>query len=104
MCIRDSIPRWSRFSPMLSTAGGSAALVLGLWLVLTNAILSASGGSVLGFVPFAVHYDALSGAFLIAFGASAAAASLSVVGEEPRSPAEGAVYPLFLVSIAIVLG
>ena len=98
------IPRWSRFSPMFSTAGAGAALILGLWLVLTNASLSASGGTVLGFVPFAVHYDALSGAFLIAFGASAGAASLSVVGEEPRSPAEGAVYPLFLGSIAIVLG
>jgi hydrogenase-4 component B len=58
----------------------------------------------LGFSPFAVRYDSLSGAFLVAFGLSAATASLSVVGERARSRAEEAAYPSFLASILLVLG
>jgi len=98
------VPRLSFVSPQLSTAGSLMALALGGALLMTGTSLSASGGSVLGFVPFAVHYDGLSGAFLLALGASAGAASFSVIGARPRSAAEGATYPLFLASILIVLG
>jgi hydrogenase-4 component B len=97
-------PQLSLRSPYLSTAGSLLALALGGGLLITGSTLSASGGSVLGFVPFAIHYDGLSGAFLIAFGVSAAASSFSVVGAQPRSAAEGAVFPLFLASILLVLG
>jgi hydrogenase-4 component B len=65
---------------------------------------SAGAGGVLGFTPLAVRYDGLSGAFLVAFGLSAGAASLSVVGERPRTKLEGAAYPLFLASIVLVIG
>jgi formate hydrogenlyase subunit 3/multisubunit Na+/H+ antiporter MnhD subunit len=80
------VPRLSFVSPQLSTAGSLMALALGGALLMTGTSLSASGGSVLGFVPFAVHYDGLSGAFLLALGAFGAAASLSVVGGLGRAP------------------
>ncbi len=102
--VSACLPRLSFASPGLSTAGSVVALALGSALLMTGTSLSASGGYVLGFVPFAVRYDGLSGAFLLAFGASAAAASLSVVGARPRSAAEGAAYPLFLGSMLFVLG
>ncbi len=102
--VAACIPRLSAISPQLSTAGSGLALLLGVALLMTGTTLSASGGHVLGFVSFAIRYDGLSGAFLLAFGASAAAASLSVVGARPRSAAEGAAYPLFLASILLVLG
>ncbi len=54
--------------------------------------------------PCRFRYDGLSGVFLVAFGFSAAAASLSVIGERARSRAEGVAWPLFLASIVLVLG
>ena len=98
------VPRLSQASPALSTAAALLSLGLGCGLLLTGASISWSGWHALGFATIAVHYDGLSGAFLIAFGFSAAAASLSVVGEQPRSRAEGAAFPLFLGSILLVLG
>src|SRR5450759_5736619 len=76
--VAACLPRLSFASPGLSTAGSVMALALGGALLMTGTSLTASGGYVHGFVPFAVRYDGLSGAFLLAFGASAAAASLSV--------------------------
>ena len=98
------IPQLSSRSPYASTLGSVLALVLGGALLITGSTVSASGGSVLGFVPFAISYDGLSGAFLVALGASGAAASYSIVGTKPRSAAEGATYPLFLASILLVFG
>jgi hydrogenase-4 component B len=98
------VPRLDQASPALSTAGALLSLGLGCGLLMTGASISWSGGSALGFATIAVHYDGLSAAFLVAFGASAAAASFSVVGEKPRSRAEGAAFPLFLGSILLVLG
>jgi hydrogenase-4 component B len=98
------VPRLGRASPALSTAASLLSLALGCGLLLTGASVSWSGGSALGFATIAVHYDGLSAAFLVAFGFSAAAASFSVVWEEPRSRAEGAAFPLFLGSILLVLG
>jgi hydrogenase-4 component B len=71
---------------------------------MTGTSLAASGGNVLGLSIIAVKYDGLSAAFLVAFGLSAAAASLSVVGKPARSRPEGAAFPLFLCSILLVLG
>ena len=99
-----AFPRTARLSPILSTIGGILALVLGAAMLAGGAAFSTGAGGVLGFTPLAVHYDGLSGAFLVAFGLSAGAASLSVVGERPRSRLEGAAYPLFLASIVLVLG
>jgi hydrogenase-4 component B len=98
------VPRLSPLSPILSTVGGACALALGCGLLTTGASLAAGGGNVLGMAILSARYDGLSGAFLIAFGLSAAAASLSVVGEQPRSRAEAAAFPLFLGSILLVLG
>ena len=98
------VPRLSLLSPILSTVGGACALALGCGLLTTGASLAAGGGDVLGMAVLSVRYDGLSGAFLIAFGLSAAAASLSVVGAQPRSRAEAAAFPLFLGSILLVLG
>jgi formate hydrogenlyase subunit 3/multisubunit Na+/H+ antiporter MnhD subunit len=66
--------------------------------------LSTSGGNALGLCPISVNYDGLSAVFPIAFGVSAAAASLSVVGVSDRSRPEGAAFLLFLASIVLVLG
>jgi hydrogenase-4 component B len=98
------VPRLSLLSPILSTVGGACALALGCGLLTTGSSLAATGGNVLGMAALSVRYDGLSGAFLIAFGLSAAAAALSVVGEQPRSRPEGAAFPLFLGSILLVLG
>jgi hydrogenase-4 component B len=59
---------------------------------------------VLGFSPIAFRYDGLSGVFLVAFGASAGAASISIIDEPARSRPEAAAFPLFLASIVLVLG
>jgi hydrogenase-4 component B len=99
-----SVPRLSALSPMLSTAGSVCALALGCGLLLSGASLTASGSHVLGLATISVRCDGLSAVFLAAFGLSAAAASLSVVGERPRSRPEGAAFPLFLASIVLVLG
>lgn len=96
--------RSARLSPVLSTIGAVAAGVFGVALLAGGTTLTGSAGQVLGFVPIAFRYDGLSGALLLAFGLSAGAASLSIVGERPRSRVEGAAYPLFLVSIVLVLG
>jgi hydrogenase-4 component B len=96
--------RTAGVSPVLSTAGGLLATALGIGLLASGGAFSFEAGLVLGFAPLAVHYDGLSGAFLVAFGLSATAASLSTVGEQPRSRLEGAAYPLFLASIVLVLG
>ncbi|HEX7591224.1 MAG TPA: proton-conducting transporter membrane subunit [Candidatus Limnocylindrales bacterium] len=97
-------PNRSRISPVLSTAGSFCALAIGVYLLAGGAALSGSGGDVLGFSPIAFRYDGLSGVFLVAFGASAAAASLSIVDEPARSRPEAAAFPLFLASIVLVLG
>ena len=98
------VPRVSALSPTLSTAGSVCALALGCGLLLSGVSLTASGSHVLGLATISVRYDGLSAVFLAAFGLSAAAASLSVVGERPRSRPEGAAFPLFLASIVLVLG
>ena len=102
--LSAAIERVACFSPVLATAGGVLAAAAGVGLVVGAGTVTASGGQVLGLTPVALHYDGLSGAFLIALGLSAAAASLSVVGEKPRSRVEGIAYPLFLLSILMVLG
>jgi hydrogenase-4 component B len=97
-------PNRNRISPLLSTAGSLCALALGVYLLAGGAALSGSGGSVLGFSPIAFRYDGLSGVFLVAFGASAGAASMSIIDEPARSRPEAAAFPLFLASIVLVLG
>jgi hydrogenase-4 component B len=98
------IPRLSALSPVLSVAGSVAALALGCDLVVSGASLSWSGIQALGMYTVSVQYDGLSGVFLVALGISAAAASLSIVGERAPSRPEAATFPLFLVSMVIVLG
>ncbi|HEX7491945.1 MAG TPA: proton-conducting transporter membrane subunit [Candidatus Limnocylindrales bacterium] len=97
-------PNRNRISALLSTAGSLCALALGVYLLAGGAALSGSGGDVLGFSPIAFRYDGLSGVFLVAFGASAAAASFSIVDEPARSRPEASAFPLFLASILLVLG
>jgi hydrogenase-4 component B len=98
---RDGV---ARLSPVLSVTGGVAATAFGVALLVSPGTLSAGAGSVAGLVPLDVDYDGLSGAFLVALGLSATAASLSIVGARPRSRLEGAAYPAFLLSLVIVLG
>ncbi len=97
-------PRLRPLSPILSTAGSALALALGCVLIASGASLSGSAFHVLALSTVAFHYDGLSGVFLVAFGLSSAAASLSIVGEQARSRPEEAAYPLFLASIVFVLG
>jgi hydrogenase-4 component B len=98
------VPRLRALSPILSTAGSASALALGCALVMTGASMSGHAAHALGLSTIAFSYDGLSGVFLVAFGASSAAASLSIVGERARSRPEEAAYPLFLASIVFVLG
>jgi len=91
-------------SALLSTVGGALATALGIALLASGGTFSASAGQVLGFAPIDLRYDGLSGVFLVAFGLSVTAASLSIVGERPRSRLEGVAYPLFLASMAVVIG
>ena len=98
------VPRLSALSPILATAGAASALALGCGLLAAGATLTATGGNVLGFAVVSVSYDGLSGAFLVALGLSAAAASLSIVGRPARSRPEAAAFPLFIGSIVLVLG
>jgi hydrogenase-4 component B len=102
--VSATIRRSAGISPALSTAGGVFATALGAALVIGSGTFTAGAGHVLGFTPVEMHYDGLSGAFLVALGLSATAASLSIVGERPRSRIEGCAYPLFLGSILLVLG
>ncbi len=97
-------PRGAVLSPTLSAAGGILATLLGVALLAGTETFVAGGGQVLGFQPFSVRYDGLSGAFLVAFGLSATAASIWSHGSPPRSRLEGLAYPLFLFSIVAVLG
>ncbi len=96
--------RTERLSPLLSAVGAVSAGLFGVALMAGGSTFTAGAGQVLGFVPIALRYDGLSGALLLAFGLSAGAASLSIVGTKPRSRLEGAAYPLFLGSIVLVLG
>lgn len=91
-------------SPLLSTLGGAAATALGIALLAGGGTLSASTGQVLGFAPIDLRYDGLGGVFLVAFGLSVSAASLSIVGARPRSRLEAVAYPCFLASIVLVIG
>ena len=93
-----------RLTAPLSTAGSFLAGAAGILLVAGSDGCAGSFGNVLGLTPLVFRFDGLSGVFLVAFGLSAGAASLSVVGERARSRAEGAAYPLFLASIVLVLG
>ncbi len=95
----------TRASPALSTVGGVMAAALGGVLLAGGGPLVARGQPLfLGFSVLDVRYDGLSGAFLLALGISATAASLSIVGTRARSPLEGAAYPAFLLSMVLVLG
>jgi hydrogenase-4 component B len=98
------VPRLRALSPILSTLGATVALALGFLLVVSGAALSGAAYHALGLSTIAFHYDGLSGVFLVAFGFSAASASLSIVGQQARSRPEEAAYPLFLASIVFVLG
>jgi len=96
--------RSAGIAPLFSVLGGVCAAVLGIGLVLGPGDVSLAAGRVLDFSPLTLHYDGLSGAFLVAVGLSTAAASLSIVGSGPRSRIEGSGYPLFLLSMVLVLG
>ena len=98
------VPQIDALSPMLSTAGAASALAFGCGLLLGGSTLTAHAGHALGLDTISVRYDGLSAVFLVAFGLSAVAAALSVVGQSPRSRPEGAAFPLFLASIVVVVG
>jgi hydrogenase-4 component B len=94
----------ARLAPILATAGGILATAFGGALVVTGTTFSASAGQVLGMASIDLRYDGLSGVFLVAFGLSVTAASLSIVGSRARTRLEGCAYPLFLASMLLVLG
>jgi hydrogenase-4 component B len=94
----------ARLSPALSALGGALATSLGVVLLAGGDGFSASAGDVLGFSPLATQHDGLSAVFLVAFGLSSAAASVSIIGTPPRSRLEGVAYPLFLATIVLVVG
>jgi hydrogenase-4 component B len=95
----------ARLSPVLSTVGGIAAALVGVALLAGGGPLVARADALfLGFSVLDVRYDGLSGAFLLALGISATAASLSIVGARARSSLEAAAFPAFLLSMMLVLG
>ena len=97
-------PRWSL---ALSALGCAVILALGVALVAGTATFSASAGSVIGFTPIDVRYDALAGIFVTALGVVGFAASVAArdgVRDTPANATTGAAYPVFLLSMLLVFG
>lgn len=89
---------------ILSTIAGALVLGFGVVVLADGATYTGTWGQVLGLAPVAVRYDGLSAVFLVALGASSTAASLTVTGRRGRSTLEASAYPLFLLSMLLVLG
>lgn len=89
---------------LLSAVAGLFILGFGVVVLVDGATYTGAWGQVLGLTPVAVRYDGLSAVFLIALGISATAASITVIGGPVRSRLEAFAYPLFLLSMLLVLG
>ena len=96
--------RTAPLANVLSTVAGLFVLGFGVVVLVDGGTYAGAWGQVLGLAPVAVQYDGLSAVFLIALGISATAASLTVIGKPVRSPLEAVAYPLFLLSMLLVLG
>src|SRR5436190_23493347 len=77
--VEGGRPGGPRVSKGLAAIGAVAIAVLGVTLVLSGAPMSARFGHVLGFSTVDVHYDELSGVFLVALGIVGFAASVAAL-------------------------
>ena len=97
-----------RLSPALSAFACLGIFLLGATVLATGEAATAQAGSVLGFAPIDVRFDALSALFLVALGVAGAASSVYAVGYggrgSPLRDRTSAAYPLFLLSLALVFG
>ncbi len=96
--------RLAPLANLFSSAAGLFILGFGVAVLVDGATYTGTWGQVLGLAPVAVRYDGVSAVFLIALGISATAASLTVVGGPVRSRLDACAYPLFLLSMLLVLG
>ena len=88
-----------------AAAGCAALIVLGLASIF-GPVTSLQLGDVLGFTPIDVRFDPLAGTFLLALGSVGLAASTFAIGYHGarRSPLDGLLYPVFLGTMALVIG
>lgn len=110
--VEGAVRRPTTVAYALAAAAGVAITAAGLGLVGADRPLAFAAGDVLGLVPLDVVADRVSGAFLVAFGPVAAAASLFAIGYERQVAAHdpdhlptaalGAAFPLFLLSLVLV--
>lgn len=97
--------RTRALSAVCAAVGSSALVVVGV-VALAGPPITIAAGAVLGFVPLDLRFDPLSGVFLVALGSLGAGASVFAVGYHgaSRSPLDGLLYPLFIGTMALVLG
>jgi hydrogenase-4 component B len=98
----------------LSALACAAILGLGLIVLTSGAILTATVGAVLSFDLIDVRFDALSAVFLVALGGVGFASSLFALGHSRSGSPEGddghrrdamsAAYPVFVGSLLLVFG
>jgi formate hydrogenlyase subunit 3/multisubunit Na+/H+ antiporter MnhD subunit len=99
------IRRTADMTPALTVAGCVAAALAGV-----AALAGFAPGAArldigpAGLASIDIAFDGLGAVFLVALGISGAAAALSIAGTQARSRAEGAAFPLFLLSLGLVFG
>ncbi len=91
---------------MIAAAAASSAIAVAGVALILGPDVSVRAGGVLGFSLIDLHFDALSGPFLIALGAVGAAASIYALGyhEGDRSRFDRLAYIVFLASLGLVFG
>lgn len=90
----------------VATALASAALAMVGVMAIAGPAIVLQAGDVLGFLPLDLRFDPLAGVFLVALGVLGAAASVFSIGYHgaARSPLDGALHPVFVATMALVLG
>ncbi|MEW5992384.1 MAG: proton-conducting transporter membrane subunit [Chloroflexota bacterium] len=91
----------------LAALGSAGLLGLGVAILATGTVVTASVGQVLDFPLVRVRYDALAAIFLVALGAGGLASSVYAIGSTGHGPGfdrTAAAYPVFLGSLALVFG
>jgi len=97
--------RTAAFGAAATALGCAALAVLGVAAV-AGPPVTLQAGDVLGFLPLDLRFDPLAGVFLVALGVLGIATSVFSIGYHgaARSPLDGALYPLFVATMALVLG
>jgi len=101
-----SVVRFAHRPAMIAVALASVACVVGGIGVIVGPSVEVRLGDVLGYSLLDLHFDALSGLFLVALGVVGAASSVYAVGyhDANRSRFDRLAYIAFIASLALVFG